>query len=59
MTSNTYLKLIVVSCRGLYLAHYFLTLYLAYEIKNVAFADDKNLIIADENIGEKTTSANE
>ena len=58
MTSNIYLKLIVVSHRGLYLDHSLLFLiyvndfYLASKFKNVMFADETNLFISNENIGE-------
>ena len=57
MTSNIYLKLIVVSHRGQYLDHYFSLIYvndfyLECKLKNVLFADDTNFFISDENIGE-------
>ena len=57
MTSNIYLKLIVVSHRGQYLDQYFSLIYvndfyLECKLKNVLFADDTNFFISDENIGE-------
>ena len=57
MTSNIYLKLIVESRMGSILGPslfliYVNDFYLASKFKNVMFADDTNLFISNENIGE-------
>ena len=57
MTSNIYLKLIVVSPQGSILGPLLFLIdendfYLASNFKNVMFADDTNFFISDENIGE-------